>query len=253
MAEIEHPSSDAAAGDAAGTPELAEVQRRLEALQDAARVFAHDFKNPLSALLLGLQRLSRFAAPDHQLHARTLAARLESTIQTMNRLVDGLADLSRWQGGALHLERSRHPAADVLARAVEPLRAGAAERHQQLALELGAELPEVEWDAERVIRALQHLLSRALQATPEGGTVRCSAELSAGRVIVTVEGPPRPGPALEPPVAAEANRPRRQRDLELLAARALAEAHGGGLASEEPLGRGPVFRLNLPVSAAVPG
>jgi signal transduction histidine kinase len=226
-----------------------DAQRRLDVLQQAARTFAHDFKNPLSALLLGLQRLARLADPDREPKARSLATRLESTIQSMNRLVEGLSDLARHQGRALRLETSRQPAAEVIARAVEGLRAGAGERRQQLLLDVASDLPEVEWDTERVLRALLHLLTTALQAAPEGGSVRCSASAADGKVTVVIEGDGLQAPRPSDPSLFDPDRPRpsRRRELAVLFAEALAEAHAGSL-SCEALECGTRFLLTLPVS-----
>jgi signal transduction histidine kinase len=250
MAQESRHSADEPAGVPAAQ-EASEVQHRLEVLHHAARVFAHDVRNPLSAVLLGVQRLARFAGADRQAQAHELATRLESSIHSMAGLVEGLADLARHQGGALHLETSRHPAAELVTRAVDALRAGAAERRQRLELELATDLPEVEWDADRVLRMLQHLLARALQAASEGGTVRCSAVLAGGQVVLTVEGAAsRAGGTGEPVLAsAEANGGRRARDLGVVIARALAEAHGGSLQVQETVGRASVSRLALPLSA----
>ncbi len=228
----------------------AEAQRRLDVLHEAARIFAHDFKNPLSALLLGVQRLARLADPGRGSQARSVATRLESTIHSMNRLVEGLSDLARYQGGTLRLERSRQPVAEVISRAVDMLRAGAGERGQQLSVDLAADLPEAEWDAERVVRALLHLLAMALQAAPEGGRVRCSAAAAAeGRVTVLVEGDglqaPRPADPSFP--ADDRRRSPPRRELAVLFAEALAEAHGGSLVCEA-LGCGTRFLLTLPIS-----
>lgn len=252
MAEEVRRPSDGDAGpqeDGEARAHLHDVQARLDVLYQAARLFAHDFKNPLSALLLGLQRLTRLAgATEQQPRAHALGSRLEATIHTMNRLVDGLADLARQQAGELQLERTPLPAGEILTRAVEPLRAGAAERQQRLDLELQDGLPEVEWDADRVVRALQHLLARAMQAAPVGGAVRCTAVRSEGEVIVTVEDPgPRPAPQASPSASADEGRPRRSGELAVMVARALAEAHGGRLSIEESLGGGAVIRLALPV------
>ncbi|HYD43446.1 MAG TPA: histidine kinase dimerization/phospho-acceptor domain-containing protein [Anaeromyxobacter sp.] len=247
--EVRNHSEDTTGRAAEPAAELEDARRHLAALHEASRAFAHDFKNPLSALLLGVQRLARFVSPEHQPRARALATRLEYTVQTMNRLVEGLADLARYQAGKLELEPARHTVAEILARAAEPLRAGAADRRQQLELATAADLPEVDWDAERVARALQHLVARALHLAPEGAGIRCSAAPSAGQVVVTVEGVPGPPPAAEPPAGGPASRGSRSLDLELLFARALVEAHGGTLAAEERAA-GPVFRVVLPTSCA---
>lgn len=240
--EPRNPSEGGAAGS--------EAQRRLDVLHQVSRIFAHDFKNPLSALLLGVQRLARLADPGREPQARSLVTRLESTIQSMNRLVEGLSDLARHQGGTLRLETSRQPAAEVIARAVDTLRAGAGERRQQLSLDLAADLPEVEWDAERVVRALLHLLTTALQAAPEGGNVRCSAAAAGGKVVVRIEGDGFQAPRTADPSLIGSDRPRPppRRELTVLFAEALAEAHAGSLACEEALGCGTRFVLTLPIS-----
>ena len=230
--------------------EAREVRSRLEVLQEAARAFAHDFKNPLSAMLLGVQRLARLAEPHQSPHARALAARLEGTVHAMDLLVDGLADLARHQSGRLQLEPSRQPAVEVLTRAVEGLRPGPAERRPGIELEVRGPLPEVEWDAERVIRALHHLVGCARALAAEGTSVRCTAEHSGAHVVVTVvagaadaeAGPVAGGAGLAPA--------HRTRELAVTFARALAEAHGGSLEVEDPPGGAPVYRLVLPVSAA---
>jgi signal transduction histidine kinase len=245
---------EAAAPTSQAPSALGEPLARLDRLREATRVFAHDLKNPLSALLLGLQRIARFAAPDHQAQARALTARLESTVQTMNRLVEGLADLARYVGGELRLEPAPRPAAEVIERAVEPLRPAAAERRQEVVLALPAALPVVEWDVERVSQALQHLLALTLRSSPEGAEIRCSASVREGRVVVQIEGPaPHPLPSLAPLLsAADPGRRRAARDLGVLVARALAEAHGGALELEEEPERGAVYRLALPLLIPAP-
>jgi signal transduction histidine kinase len=204
---------------------LDEARRRLDAMAEAAAVFAHDLKNPLSAVLLGVQRLARLADPARQAQARDLAARLERSIQGTSRLLDGHADLAKLQAGQLQLERSRLPCAAILVRAIEPLQQVAAERRQELRVDLAPDLPEVAWDGPRIAQALDHALGTALRLSPEGVTVGCAARPDGPGVVieVSVERPASAPPAgTAPPLP-----PRRIRGSGLLVARSLVEAHGG--------------------------
>lgn len=212
--------------------DLDEALRRLDALSEAAATFAHDLKNPLSAILLGVQRLARLADPARQAQARELGARLERSVQAMTRLVDGNAELTRLQAGKLRLERTTLPCADLLTRALEPLRPAAAERRQELRLALPPDLPEVRWDADRIAEAVDHVVGAALRLGPEGTVVSCSAEASGPDVVITVVVELGGGPADAPPVP-EAAPPRRIRGTGLLVARSLVEAHGGRVELED--------------------
>jgi signal transduction histidine kinase len=213
-----------------------DLRRRLELMSEAAALFAHDLKNPLSALLLGVQRLARLADPPRQAQARDLAARLERSIQAMSRLVEGHADLARLQAGQLQLERARLPCAEVLVRAVESLRPAATERKQELRLDLSAPLPEVEWDGARVAEALAQLLGTALRLGPEGAAVACTAAVAGPEVIVTVTVEHAASPSA-PDLQPTAPPARRIRGSGLLVARGLVEAHGGRLTIEDDLQR----------------
>lgn len=227
-----------------------EARRRLEQVAEAAAAFAHDLKNPLSALLLGVQRLGRLAEPERQAQARELVARLERSVQAMSRLVDGHAGFGRLQAGQLALERSRRPCAELLLEALAPLRPMAAERRQALDVDAPATLPEVEWDVPRIAEALDLVVGAALRLAPEGVAVSCTAAASGGEVTITVVValPAPAGPAAAiflPPGAPSA--PRRIRGSALIVARGLIEAHGGRVELEDDPER-TSLRMTLPAA-----
>ncbi len=224
------------------------LRTRLEAVADAAAVFAHDLKNPLSALLLGLQRLARLADPARQAQARELATRLERSIQATSKLVDAHADFARLQAGRLALERGRLASADVLLRAAELVKPAAAERSQELRLDLAPGLPEVDWDGDRMIQALEQVLGTALRLAPAGATASCAGEAAGADVILAVSVA---WPAASPDGSSPAAPPRRIRGSGLLVARSLVEAHGGRLTVDEDAERTTV-RMIVPARPSSP-
>jgi signal transduction histidine kinase len=233
--------------------ELEEVRRKLAFAHELVGIAAHDLKNPLSALLLGVQRLVRVADEAHRPQTQALVHRLEATILGMNRVVEGLVDLSRLGAGRLQLEHRPEPAADLLLRVVGPLRAIAAERRQVLVVDLASDLPTIDCDVDRVIRVLSELLGRAVRLSPEGATVLLRAERRPAGLLATIadQGPGVPPEVLEslldPHPQAEGGA-RRVHDLGLMVAKALVEAHRGSFAIESVAGRGCTVRITLPAA-----
>ncbi|HVO19811.1 MAG TPA: HAMP domain-containing sensor histidine kinase [Anaeromyxobacter sp.] len=246
------PETSADASPGALRVELDEARRQLAFLHDLLGVAAHDLKNPISALLLGTQRLVRLAGEPHVPQIQALARRLEATVLGMNRAVEGLADLARLGAGRLKLERRRVAAADLLLHAVEAFRAPALERRLELVLDLAPDLPAVECDVERIDRVLAELLGRAVRLSPDGAAIVVRAERHAAGLLTTIadRGPGIPPEVLEslrerrpPPAGA-----RRAHDLGLLLAKGLVEAHRGRFTVESPDGQGCTFRVTLPAA-----
>ncbi len=233
--------------------ELEEARRQLAFVHELVGIVAHDLKNPLSALLLGVQRLVRVADEAHQPQTQALVHRLEATILGMNRRVEGLVDLSRLGAGRLQLERRPEPAADLLLRAVAPFRAVAAERRQVLVVDLAPELPTLDCDVDRMVQVLSELLGRAVRLSPEGATVLLRAERQPAGLLATIadQGPGVPPEVLES-LLDRRPRPegsaRRAHDLGLMVAKALVEAHRGSFAVESVAGRGCTVRITLPAA-----
>jgi signal transduction histidine kinase len=230
-----------------------EVEHAVRAREDTLSIVSHDLKNPMSALLLGMQRLTRLADEARRPQADALLAKLERTVRGMNRLIDGLLDLARLEAGRLQLERRREPAGAVLARALEPLEPLASEKGLRLALEAPASLPEVEWDPDRMAQVISNLVGNAIKFTPEGGRVRVIAERDpAGlRFAVADDGPGIPAEQLrhlfdrywQPPGGA-----RRGHGLGLFIVKGLVEAHGGRVWVESEVGAGSTFFFTVPLS-----
>jgi signal transduction histidine kinase len=233
--------------------ELEEARRQLAFVHELVGIVAHDLKNPLSALLLGVQRLVRMADEAHRPQTQALVHRLEATILGMNREIEGLVDLSRLGAGRLQLERRPEPAADLLLRVAGPLRAVAAERRQVLVVDLAPDLPAVDCDVDRMGRVLSELLGRAIRLSPEGATVLLRAERQPAGLLATIadQGPGAPPEVLDslfdqrPQPEGNA---RRAHDLGLMVAKALVEAHRGSFAIESVAGRGCTVRIALPAA-----
>jgi signal transduction histidine kinase len=231
-----------------------EVERAVRSREDTLSIVSHDLKNPMSAILLGLQRLGRLADDARRPQVEALIGKLDRTVRGMNRLIEGLLDLARMEAGRLELDRRLEPAAVVVARALEPLEPLAADKRQRLELEVPADLPAVEWDPDRMAQVFSNLVGNAIKFSPQGGLIRVRGERhpSGLRFAVSDDGPGIPPELLERLFDRYWQTPgsgKRGHGLGLFIVKGLVEAHGGRVWVETQLGRGSTFYFTAPARA----
>jgi signal transduction histidine kinase len=227
---------------------MAETLERNEAVRrDLVSDVAHELRTPLAAA-----RASIEAAQDGLVSAdAAFLASLQDEILGLARLVDDLQQLSLAQAGALRIESTDVPVAEVAGRALDAVRAEAARRGLALRVEVGAGLV-VHADADRLLQIVRNLLANALvHARSE---IVVSAAGRDGRVEMRVADD---GPGVTPEAAprvfdrffrADASRSRATggSGLGLAIARQLAGLMRGTLSLDNRPGAGATFVLTLP-------
>ncbi len=239
---------------------LAEVQeqlarsRRLATIGQLAAGVAHEINNPLAAITTCAEATLRDVrsdpATEHLAGERQWDYYLEEIVRQALRckqITRGLLDLSRQK-------RARRDPVEL-----NRLVAQAAQVFEQRGREEGGvtfevaadpSVGEVATDEAMVRQILDNLLSNALDAAGEGGTVRVSTLLDGHRVCVEVADS---GPGIQPEILARVfdpffttKDPGRGSGLGLAISLTLAEALGGALTVESKPGAGSRFRLWLP-------
>jgi len=245
------------------TAELSRVNRELTEANRMKDIFlatlSHELRTPLTPVL-GWVNLLRAggAAADPSMLAQGLDA-IERNARLQARLVDDLLDISRIVSGKLRIEWEPVDLCAVVGLATEPVRAEAAARDIELAVE-SQHCPLVVQGAPlRLQQVVWNLLSNAVKFTPRGGRVgvRVWREGVESRVEVADTGVGI-APEFLPHVfdrfrQADGSTTRQYGGLGLGLAivRALAELHGGWVVAEsEGEGRGSRFTFGLPCAAA---
>ena len=184
------------------------------------------------------------------------AARQDS--DRLYRIIENLMNISRIESGRAQFQFRQISPADIVANAVDPMRAAFAEKGLKLQVTVAADLPRVFADPVAIGSALTNLLSNALKFTPAGGEVTARAELENERISFTVAdtGPGIPDqyasrifekffriPSKDGPSGA---------GLGLAIAKEIAEAHGGSIELSRDKKPGSEFRLSLPLTSNLP-
>jgi len=241
-----------------GASALVGIERRqlegaLTLRNEVLAEVSHDLRTPITAALVQLELLRREAdRPEARAERLTEGlARLEASVGKMASLVDQLQDVARLEAGQpLQLHRAPVDLVCLVtdaAQAHEP----SAPRHT---LRVHAGAPEIvgQWDAARLGRVLDNLISNAVKYSPSGGEVSIMARLETDWAVLSVGDQGVGIPATDLPKVFERfyrgrNVAGRVRGSGLAGARQIVEQHGGTLSVESVEGEGSTFTVRLPV------
>jgi signal transduction histidine kinase len=231
----------------------AEMDRRkqLSTLGNMAAAVAHEIRNPLNAVSMGLQRLRAEHEPKEVEEYRTLLDVVQAEVRRLNSIVEDFLSLARPL--SLRVEPLAVPALldEVVGLIQGEARAAGIEIHR----DVPRALPALQADRDRIVQVLLNLLLNALQAMPGGGRLTLAAQVSGDRLTIGVSDTGRGIAAdvlprlFEPYVTTKA----KGMGLGLAIARRIAEAHGGRIEAENRPEGGSRFRLVLPLGGGAGG
>jgi signal transduction histidine kinase len=158
-------------------------QERLAALGHLGAGVAHEVRNPLNAISMGIQRLQvEFSPVEGEEEFRHLCTIIRGEVARLNGIVQEFLQLAR----APTLQRE--PAAlETLLHEVASLMEAEANVHAvSLQLKVPAGLPPLVVDRQQLKQALINLILNAIQATPSGGAVQVTAEAEAETVCLWI-------------------------------------------------------------------
>jgi PAS domain S-box-containing protein len=233
------------------------------ALQDADRrkdeflaTLAHELRNPLAPICMGLELLGMSAGNSHA--AEEIRAMMDRQTQHMVRLIDDLLDVSRITRGKLELRKSRVSLADIVRDAVAATRPLLDEADHLLTVRLPEQPLWLNADANRLTQVFTNLLNNAAKFTPREGRIELAAQHSDSEVIVTVSDsgigiPPEKADqvfGMFTQIHESSERRNTGLGIGLTLVKSLVEMHGGTV-EVQPRGQdsGTTFLIRLPAAA----
>ncbi|MGH2531408.1 MAG: ATP-binding protein [Thermomicrobiales bacterium] len=219
---------------------------------------AHDLKNPISALTVQAQLLTRYAARIDAVDAdrlRTGLARVEAIGRRLASQVDELQDIARPRGGQpIELEREPTDLVRLAAQVADEYRQTA--EHHTIRVEAAARELTGYWDATRLERVLANILTNAIKYS-DGGEIGVRVTRTEGdagpRACVSVEDQGAGIPAGDLPHIFEPFRRGANvagvvgNGMGLAGVRHIVEQHGGTVGVESREGVGSTFTVCLPL------
>lgn len=230
------------------------TQAACQARDDMLGVVSHDLRAPLNTIVLA-GRLLRDGHVDDAAKRRSHVDRINRSADLMLRLISDLLDVTRIESRLLSIDKSEHPARELVDQAVDSVRELAATAGLKLETCVEGDLPVIAVDRDRILQVLSNLLGNALKFTPRGGTVRVRASDKGDAVVFAVEDT---GAGISPSELARVfdryfqgrTRANLGAGLGLFIAKGIVDAHAGTIHVESQLGKGSTFWFRLPVVAA---
>lgn len=249
-----------------GEVELAELARDVNRLaveletseRRRARLIsevAHEMRTPLSTIEGYVEgMLDQIFEPDEE-----VLVAVGEEVARLQRLASGLAELSRFEEGAIELHRHIVDLQELVVACAERLRPQFEQK--DVALTVGPVTGiAVEVDPDRVTQVVTNLLGNALTYTPRGGQVEVATTRADDTAAMTVT---------DTGIGLSADdlrlvfdrfyrvpgliRPQGGSGIGLTIARGIAHAHDGDIEAASPgPGRGSTFTLTLPLATSAP-
>jgi signal transduction histidine kinase len=229
----------------------------LDHLKDEfVALVSHELRTPLTSIT-GYLELVLEDTGDLTPEQRRFLEIVERNSRRLLRVVGDLLFVAQIESGKLALEREDVDLAAVAAESVDAFRPTAEGKEVELVLET-APLPRLHGDRARLGQLLDNLVSNAVKFTPQGGRVRVTVGPLRDDALVVVTDTGIGVPQAEQRHVFERffrsstaqERAIGGTGLGLAIARAIVEAHGGGIDFASVESEGTTFRVRLPLNGA---
>jgi signal transduction histidine kinase len=240
--------------------------KELDELKDAfVSSVSHELRSPLTAIsgyveLLTMKPINQIA-PEKV--SKALNIMQESTTR-LTQFVNDILDAAKIKAGKMELHKT-HFDVKVTSQSLFDLFQPLFDKKKiEAVLDVGANIPEVAADIEKVRQVMTNLLSNAYKFTPEGGKIILLARgPEEGKEWVTIGvkdtgiGIPKEhqhlifGRFQQVPGAKDTIKGPKGTGLGLVIAKGIVEAHGGTIHFESEVGHGTFFYFTLPLKAEV--
>jgi PAS domain S-box-containing protein len=215
---------------------------------------SHELRTPLTSVQMGIHLLLEGSAGTLDERQRDILQVCREDTTRLDRLMRELLDLSKIESGAVTPQMAPVRPVTLVGEAIEPLRLQVEARGIRLEVDAPPDLPHVSVDRGQIERVITNLVSNAMRATADGGSITVTAVRRSDEVAVSVtdtgSGIPREylatifEPFVQVPHATAGGA-----GLGLTISRRIVEGHGGRLSVQSDPGRGSTFTFTIPLGS----
>lgn len=164
-------------------------RKKIEHLKNQfVSTVSHELRTPLTSITGAIGLLAGGAAGILPPKAQDMMAIAERNARQLATLINDLLDIEKLVAGKLDINLERQPLQPLLEQAVTINQSYGAQR--EITIDLAPDIPETEVfvDGQRLLQALNNLISNAIKFSPDSGRVHLYArqQVSEGKPTVTI-------------------------------------------------------------------
>lgn len=216
---------------------------RLATAGKMSASFAHEIRNPLSSMRMLSQLLMQ--KPEMSAEQRQSLQYILEEIERIDNIVKGLMDFAR----PTTLNLAEQPLVPALQAVLSLMEANLTHHQIRLVLEFAPDLPDLQFDSDKIKQAFINVVLNAMEAMPQGGTLSVTTfKLEDGISIkVTDTGVGIPEADIEHLFEPFFSRKDKGTGLGLANVKRILEEHGGTVEIENALDEGATVSMWLPI------
>lgn len=222
---------------------------RLSSLGHLAAGVAHEIRNPLNAMSLGLQSLKKEFIPDDRSKRDEYISFTEVILKEIRRINDIIEQfLSLARPFELRLKGSSLK--DLLNHLITLFHEEASSKGIDIKLKLNSELPPIKMDYDKLMQSFTNIMKNGIEAMEKGGVLQIEAQSFKDYLDVTFSdsGSGIPQDQMERIFNYYYTTKEKGVGLGLPISHRIIEAHGGEMKIESKLGAGTKVTVRLPIS-----
>jgi signal transduction histidine kinase len=225
-----------------------QLAERLSSLGHLAAGVAHEIRNPLNAIGMGLQRLKREFLPQDESKREEYLSFTDlilKEVRRVNEIIEQFLALSR----PFQLNVKASSLLDLLNPLITLLQEEASSQNIEIQAAISPDLPPIKMDAEKLTQAFINIMKNGMQAMEHGGILRVETHFLRDRVevIISDKGIGIPPDQMEKIFNYYYTTKEKGVGLGLPIAHRIIEAHGGELKVESQVGIGTQVTVTLPL------
>ena len=221
--------------------------------EEVLATVSHDLKNPLTAIRLQTELLSRVSkGASNEAWVEKFVVSSERSSRHMERLINDLLDFEKIQSGSLSLDENEQGVFQLLDNAMKLMQHQAQSKEIKLIVDSDSNLPSVHCDPSRILQVFSNLIGNAIKFSPKESSIHIRAKKFKQEILfeVTDQGPGISKEDLSRIFerywqAKEAVR--LGTGLGLSIVKSIVAAHGGRIWAESIVGVGTAFYFTLPL------
>ncbi len=164
-----------------------EVKRLAHLKLDFVSDISHELKSPLAIIRDSISMASEkigSADIEKNRHLLDIASR---NIDRLNRLLDSLLDLAKFEAGRASIKRAYLDIKQLITDCVEFIKPAASKKNIKIKTDFRITYSKIWADSDKMIQVINNLLTNAVKFTPEGGGIKVTLKQKDKNVLISVQ------------------------------------------------------------------